>query len=140
MSVLSPTTPLAASTRAAWQSQLAAAKRTPGLLPLLVRQRRDLLPRFTSLYVRLRALPKRLRRLLQRRFRYSLAGMALALALGPGSAWASTITVSDSCTLVNAITTANTNTNTGGCVLTGNSGMPTIVLPAKSSMRRTYEQ
>jgi hypothetical protein len=88
MSLPSSSTPLAAATRAAWYSQLAIAKHTPSLLPRLMRQRHALLPRFAALYAQLRALPKRLRRQLQRHFRYSLAGIALALTLQPGTGWA----------------------------------------------------
>ncbi|MBI3801541.1 MAG: hypothetical protein HY268_31795 [Deltaproteobacteria bacterium] len=123
-----------AATRAAWQSQLAVAKHHPGLWAVLVRERQDLLPRFASIYAQLRALPTRLRRLWQRRARASLAGAALALALGSGSAWADTITVSGTCSLIDAITTANTDTDTGGCVQTPatTAGADTIVLPANS--------
>jgi hypothetical protein len=52
------------------------------------------------------------------------------LALGQPSAQAATITVNSSCTLVDAITAANTDTATGGCPA-GN-GADTIVLPAGS--------
>jgi len=44
---------------------------------------------------------------------------------------AATITVSDSCTLVDAITAANTDTATGGCP--AGSGADTIVLPPGST-------
>ncbi|MBI3797671.1 MAG: hypothetical protein HY268_11990 [Deltaproteobacteria bacterium] len=102
--------------RAAWQSQLTAAKQTPGLLPLLYRQRHDLLPHFATAYRQLRMLPRRVRRRLQRHWRQSLAGLALGLALGQGMAVADTINVDDTtCTLINAIVTANTDVNTGGC-------------------------
>jgi hypothetical protein len=41
---------LDARVRAAWQTQVVAAKKTPGLLSLLVRQRHALLPRFATAY------------------------------------------------------------------------------------------
>ncbi|MBI3797295.1 MAG: hypothetical protein HY268_10065, partial [Deltaproteobacteria bacterium] len=44
--------------RAAWQTQVAVARQTPGLLPTLVRQRQELLPRFAAAYRQLRALPR----------------------------------------------------------------------------------
>src|SRR5215510_3781676 len=103
--------------RAAWQTQLTAAKHRPGLLPLLVQQRHTLLPRFEAAYRALRALPHRVRRSLQRYWRQSLAGLALGVALGQGVALADTINVNGTtCTLIDAITTANTDSNTGGCV------------------------
>ena len=83
MSIMSSARPLDAATRAAWQSQLASARPRPGLLPLLVRQRRALLPRFAAIYAQLRALPKGRRRRWQRRLHHSLAGVALVLTLLP---------------------------------------------------------
>src|SRR5580765_3862578 len=105
-----------ARTRAAWQTQVAAAKKTPGLLPFLVRQRHDVLPRFASAYRRLRTLPKWLRRRLQRHWHASLGGLALLLTLGQAPALAVTLNVDGTvCTLVDAITAANTNAMVGGC-------------------------
>jgi len=51
-----------AHTRAAWQTQVAAAKQSPGLLPQLVQQRQELLPHFATVYHQLCALPRRVRR------------------------------------------------------------------------------
>ena len=113
--------------RAAWQEQMAAARQRPGLLPELVRRRDELLPRFAAYYTYLRALPRRARRALQRQWRMPLAGVALMLALGQSPGLAATIPVNASCTLINAITAANTDTATGGCPA-GN-GADTIVLP-----------
>src|SRR5262245_62890838 len=62
------------------------------------------------------ALPRRVRRWLRRHLALSLTELALLLALGPGLGWAATITVDGTtCTLVDAITAANTDTTTGGC-------------------------
>src|SRR5215470_6359006 len=114
--------PFDAHVRAAWQTQLTAAKQTPGLLRLLVQQRHNFLPRFAAAYHQLRALPRRLRRRLQRHWRQSLAGLALGLTLGQSGVLADTINVDGTtCTLVNAIVTANTDSNTGGCAQTGTS-------------------
>src|SRR3954447_19859571 len=111
-----------ARVRAAWQTQLTTAKQTPGLLQLLMQQRHNLLPRFAAAYDALRTLPRRLRRHLQRHWRQSLAGLALGLALGQGGVLADTIDVDGTtCTLINAIVTANTDSDTGGCVQTGTS-------------------
>jgi hypothetical protein len=126
--------------RAAWQSQVAAAKQTPGLLPLLTRQRHELLPRFAAFYHQLRRLPRRLRRHWQRRGRQALAGVALLLALGQGLALAAKIQVDKiqvdgiTCTLINAIVTANSDVNTGGCVQlpSATAGADRIVLQHRS--------
>jgi hypothetical protein len=126
---------LDARVRAAWQAQVAAAFQTPGLLPELMRRRHELLPRFAAYYTQLRALPRRVRRALQRQWRLPLAGMALMLALGQSPGLAATIPVGNACTLVDAITAANTDTATGGCP--AGSGADTIVLPADSTQTLT---
>jgi hypothetical protein len=121
--------------RAVWQTQVAMAKCMPGLLPLLVRQRHNFVPRFAQAYQQLRRLPKRVRRQLQQHWRRPLAGVALLVALGQGTVWADTINVDGiTCTLIDAITTANTDTNTGGCIQlpTATVGADTIVLQAGS--------
>src|SRR5262245_49743296 len=85
---------------AAWQSQLVAAKQTPGLLPRFLQQHNALLPRFTTIYRQLRTLLRRVHRRLQRRWRQSLAGLALAPALSPGIGLADTLNVDGTtCTL-----------------------------------------
>ena len=72
-----------------------------------------------------------MRRALQRKWKQSLAGVALLLALGQEPVLAATINVSDGCSLINAITAANTDTATGGCPQ--GSGADTITLPAGST-------
>ena len=108
------------------------------MLPEILRRREELLPRFTAYYIQLRALPRRVRRALQRQWHLPLAGVALMLALGQSPALAATIPVGGSCTLVDAITAANTDTATGGCPA-GN-GADTIVLPAGSTQTLTSVQ
>ena len=127
-----------ARVRAAWQTQLAAAVKMPGLVPALVRHRHELLPRFTAYDTQLRALPRRVRRALQRQWRLPLAGIALMLALGQQPGLAATIPVGGACTLVDAITAANTDTATGGCP--AGSGADTIVLPVGSTQTLTERQ
>jgi hypothetical protein len=129
------TLPIEAHVRAAWQTQLAAAVNTSGLLPVLVRRRSELLPRFAAYYTQLRALPRRVRRALQRQWRLPLAGIALMLALGQSPGQAATIAVGGPCTLIDAITASNTDTATGGCPA-GN-GADTIMLPAGSTQTLT---
>src|SRR5205814_6146093 len=122
---------LDARVRAAWQEQVATAVNSPGLLPALVQRRQELLPRFAACYTQLRALPRRVRRALQRQWKQSLAGVALLLALGQGPALAATIPVNGTtCTLIDAITAANTDAATGGCV--AGSGADTLVLQNSS--------
>ena len=122
--------PLDTRVRAAWQTQVAAAVNTPGLLPAVAQRRQQQLPRFAACYPQLRALPRRVRRALQRQWKQSLAGIALLLALGQGQTLAATLNVSGGCTLLDAITAANTDAATGGC--SAGSGADTIVLQNSS--------
>ncbi|MEZ4770589.1 MAG: hypothetical protein R2844_19470 [Caldilineales bacterium] len=98
---------------------------------VLLRRKADLFGRFSAWYERLRSRPRAERRRLQRRFGLSLAGVALLLSLNgsaTGASPAATIVVDGTtCTLVDAITAANTNTATGGCVA-GDPGADTIDL------------
>src|SRR5262245_36898742 len=122
-------------TRAAWQTQVAVTRKVSRLLPTLIRQRQVLFPYFAETYRQLRALPRRVRRHLQRDYRQSLAGVALLLTLSASAVLADTITVDGTtCTLINAIITANTDKNTGHCVQTPTTtaGADTIVLQAGS--------
>jgi hypothetical protein len=95
----------------------------------------EILPRFTAYYTQLQTLPRRVRRVLQRQWQLPLAGVALLLALGQSPGVAATIPVGGACTLVDAITAANTDTATGGCP--AGSGVDTIVLPAGSTQTLT---
>ena len=58
----------------AWQTQVVEAAKTPWLEQELMRREDVLLPRFAAHYTRLRALPRRVRRALQRKLAVSLAG------------------------------------------------------------------
>jgi hypothetical protein len=71
------------------------------------------------------------RRALQRRWRRSLGSIALLCALGQAPALAATIAVGGSCTLVGAITAANTDAPVGGCA--AGSGADTIALTPGST-------
>ncbi|MFH0343661.1 MAG: choice-of-anchor Q domain-containing protein [Chromatiales bacterium] len=96
----------------------------------------ELLPRVQGYYARLCALPRRTRRALVRQWRRSLSAIALLLALGQAPALAATINVDGTaCTLIDAITSANTDAVAGGCP-PGN-GADTIVLPAGSTQLLT---
>jgi hypothetical protein len=74
---------------------------------------------------------------LQRRWRRSLAGIALLHALGqvPAALAAQIDVGAGGCTLVDAITAANADQPPGGC--TTGSGVDTIALPAGSTQTLT---
>jgi hypothetical protein len=79
-------------TRATLAAELAQASRNPKLCPLMERAP-DLWPGLVRSYLHLARLPRKLRRQLQRRWKRSLAGLALLLALGQAPALAATIDV-----------------------------------------------
>lgn len=98
----------------AWQDQLAVAAHDPWLASAMIQRTDEILPRFAYFYQKLRALPRRARRALQRKLTLTLAGVARMLALGHAPVQAATISVDGTtCTLIDAITAANTAT--GGC-------------------------
>lgn len=84
---------------------------------------------------RLHPLASTIRTLLFQRGPKSLAALALLAGLNAEPASAATINVNASCTLIDAITAANTDTAAGNC--SAGSGADTIVLPAKSMQNLT---
>jgi hypothetical protein len=72
------------------------------------------------------------RRILQRQWKRSLAGLAVPFAFEQAPALAATINVGVSCTLVRAIVAANNHTTASGNCAKG-SGADTIVLPRGST-------
>jgi hypothetical protein len=119
--------------RPTWQDQLATAAQTPWLAQTASQRGEALLPRFAAWYGQLQAWPRRLRRALQRKLALPLAGVALLLALGQAPSQAATIMVDGTtCTLVDAITAANTDTAQGGCP--AGSGADSLVLEPPRSM------
>lgn len=126
---------------AVWQEQLEEAKDKPWLASLLLRQGEQICRRFAYFYEQLLALPRKTRRLVQKRLATTLVGAALLLALaGPiaPAVHAATITVhpgstgvngSDGgCSLVEAILTANTGTYSSADCDGGTNGADTITL------------
>lgn len=103
----------------AWADQLKENKEDRYLAQALWQQGPALYQRFTHFYQQLHTLPRQWRRFIQRKVAPSIAAAALLLALGlplPKPAYAANITVDGvTCTLVDAITAANTDTVTGGC-------------------------
>ncbi len=114
----------------AWQEQVAQAQSSAKLAAELRHTRAALYRRFVAAYRDLLALSRARRRKLLRSMGMSLSGAALAFALALGQvpiARAAGIGVGGSCTLIDAITAANTDTATGGCA--AGSGADTITLP-----------
>jgi hypothetical protein len=70
---------LAQALLSTWQAELEASN-NPSIKQQCLEQEPDLLPRFAEQYQQLKALPRRMRRMLQRQWKRSLAGLALPLA------------------------------------------------------------
>ncbi len=121
------------SVLSAWREGIAEASKSPDLKHQLRQRESELLPRFAEHYSKLKALPRRVRRGLQRQWKKSLAGIALLLALGAQPALAATINVGGTCTLIRAINAANKDTTAGGGCTQG-AGADRIVLPASSTV------
>jgi hypothetical protein len=120
----------------AWYAQLAVAAKTPGLAQYLILRTGEILPRFVAHYRRLRALPRRVRRAIERRRSFSLAALALLLALCAVPARAATIHVDgDACELADAIVAANFDAEAGGC--SAGEGSDVIVLDANVTLAAT---
>jgi hypothetical protein len=123
-----------------FQEELAKAAALPGL----ARASAALWPRFAGYYRGLARLPRKARRTLPL-WRRSLGSLALLCALASVPAMAATINVGvNGCTLVDAITAANSSVATGGCPAgsepfpaSGVSGADTIVLPTRSTQTLT---
>jgi hypothetical protein len=115
----------------AWQAGLSEASKHSSLRQQLVQQQGELLPRFAAHYHNLIVMPRRMRRALQRRWKQSLAGLALLLAFGQTPALVAPIYVNARCSLAQAITAANNNSAVGGCAM--GLGADTIVLPTSST-------
>lgn len=109
-----------------------APRHPAALLNLRLPARKGLQPRVEYYYRQLQALPRRVRRALTRRYARSLAGVALLLALGQAPALAANIDVNGTtCTVANAIRSANMDTAVGGC--TAGNGADTLVLAPNST-------
>lgn len=103
---------------AAWREQLAEAAENPWLADLLLRYGDRILGRFIAFYQRLRRLSHKTLWRMRRKLGLSLGSAALLLAVS--GSWTSVvrageITVDGSCSLADAITAANTDSDVGGC-------------------------
>lgn len=124
---------------AIWQTQMVEAAKKPWLAGAILKHSSRILRRFIYFYRRLHAQPRRIRRFLQAKTAATLVGTSLLLALSNTPAYAATITVNGTtCTLLNAIVAANTDTSAGGCIA-GN-GADTIELQPSSihSLTQAY--
>lgn len=117
-------------TRAAWRGQLIKTGSDPTTGQHTADQEGESLSPLAEYYRKRPTLPRLARLTPQRAWRRSLVGVALLCALNTNSALAATINVSGTCTLVKAITSANTDKAGSGCAK--GSGADTIVLPANS--------
>jgi hypothetical protein len=97
----------------AWKEGVAEVSRSAKLMREIGLHEGKLLPRFMEQYEILRKLPRRVRRAIQKKWKRSLAGVALLLALGGGSAAATTFNVpcpggvGDNLALIQAINDSN---------------------------------
>jgi hypothetical protein len=122
-------------TLSAWREEANEFRSAPLGRQFVIRER-ELFRRFAEHYHKLRALPRKARRSLQRESKQSLGRIAFLLTLANSPALGATINVDDLCSLADAITAANTNTTVGGCAA-GVNGPDTIVLPANSKQTLT---
>ena len=120
----------------AWQQGLSETSKDAAFKQALLQQQGELLPCFVDHYHRLKALPRSMRRALQRQWRRSLAGLALLLVLGQAPALAAIINVGGQCALARAIVAANNDTTASGNCTKG-SGADKIVLPSGSTQTLT---
>ena len=104
--------------RAAWQAQVDEAAASPWRARELVQRERELFPRFAAIYQRLRTSPRRVRRVLQRKWACSLAAVALLLTLQSPPSWAANFTAGTAAELIAAITTGNGNGEANTITLT----------------------
>src|SRR4051812_4706800 len=117
--------------------------------PLAGRESHDLLFGFAAHYQQLRALPRRMRRSIERHRKCTLAALALLMALNLAPAWAATLVVaagtppsatSDGrCSLIEAIVNANSDHRTYADCAAG-AGADTIYLPPKSTQTLGVEE
>lgn len=104
-----------------WQAQIRQiAARNPRLARALWQNRRVYFARFVNAYQQVANLPRKVRRKFLRQLATSVVGAAMVLALGltgmpTHAAPLATITVDGICTLEDAITSANTGSQSGYC-------------------------
>jgi hypothetical protein len=127
--------------RAAFDEACVAVFKIPVQRSFAARELREVLHGFATHYRQLSALPRRARRLMERRWKRTLSAIALLMALGQTPAMAANIHVSPGtppsikadgrCSLIEAIVNANRDARPHLDCVAG-SGADTIVLPAQS--------
>lgn len=116
----------------AWEEELQAKHNSRWFASLLFKQGETVFRRFSDYYSQLTALPRRTRRTMQRKWATTLAAAAMAFALSGlpninvARAAADIMVDGKNCTLMDAITAANTDTAVGGC--DAGSGADTLIL------------
>ncbi|MCA9967559.1 MAG: hypothetical protein KC423_25090 [Anaerolineales bacterium] len=105
----------------AWEEELQAKHNSRWFASLLFKQGETVFQRFSDYYSQLTALPRRTRRTVQRKWATTLAAAAMAFALSGlpninvARAAADIMVDGKNCTLMDAITAANTDAVVGGC-------------------------
>jgi hypothetical protein len=114
----------------AWHEQVVAAAHDAKVTRQLIYREWEVLPRFAEHFRKLKALPRRARRGLQRKWKQSLAGVALLLALGQTPAPAATFNVAngDVAGLIAAINAANANGESDIIALAANGTLTLIAV------------
>jgi len=107
-------TPQGQDILSAWREGVAEAARGSGSGRRLLSRERELLPLFWEQYEKLKAMPRRMRRLIQKKWKHTLAGVAVLMVLGGGSAAQAGTTINvpagDVDALIEAINDANSET------------------------------
>ena len=135
---------LSPQVRDAFDEGCLAVFKTRSQRPLVGYRSRDLLLRFAAHYQHLSALPRRMRRALERRWKCTLSAIALLMTLGQAPAFAAIMQVAPNtppaikadgkCSLIEAIVNANRNARPHLDCVAG-AGIDTIVLPAASQQQ-----
>ena len=119
MSTSLPIVDVSPQVRDAFDEGCRAVFKTHSQRPMLEYKSRDLLLRFAAHYQHLSALPRRMRRALERRWKQTLSAIALLMTLGQAPASAAIMQVAPNtppaikadgkCSLIEAIVNANRN-------------------------------
>ena len=145
MPTSAPIVDLSPQVRDAFDEGCLAVFKTHVQRPLLEYKSRDLLLRFAAHYQHLSALPRRMRRALERRWKCTLSAIALLMTLGQAPAFAAIMQVAPNtppaikadgkCSLIEAIVNANRNARPHLDCVAGAGAVDTILLPANSQQQ-----
>ena len=145
MSTSAPIVDLSPQVRDAFDEGCRAVFKTHLQRPMVEYKSRDLLLRFAAHYRHLSALPRRMRRTLERRWKCTLSAIALLMTLGQAPAFAAILQVAPNtppaikadgkCSLIEAIVNANRNARPHLDCVAGAGAVDTILLPATSQQQ-----